>query len=135
MRSLSIRIRNLVRQFRANDRGSVSVELSVIMPVFLFLTFGAFEVANYQTLEGEIHHTVRTIGRSLSVGDLQAADAQAAVETSLASWGATPTISVNETASEVTLSVSVAVADIAMFSFLDALQSVSASSSLTFRKE
>ena len=136
MRSLSRGVLStLFDRFRKNDEASVTVELSVIMPVFLFLTFGAFEVANYQTLQGEIQHAVRSIGRSLAVGDIAAVDAQTAVATSLSAWGATPTTAVNETTSNVTLTVSVAVSDVSTFSFLDALQSLNASSSLTFRKE
>ncbi len=132
------RIHNLRRRlsrFRSNDRGVITVELAIVMPLFLFLTLGAFELANYQTLEGEVHHVVRTVGRSLSVGDIQAGDAAAAVSASLADWGGTPTTTVTETAGDITLRVSVPISGMSLFSFLDSLQAISAEASLTFYKE
>ena len=128
-------LRRLDNLLRRNTDGVVSIEIAVIMPMFLLLTFGAFELASYQILQGEVHHSVRDVGRSLSVGHMQAADAGTAVTADLVSWGANPVTTVTETTDDITLRVTVPLSEISTFNFLDTLLSMSAEASLTFRKE
>lgn len=123
------------RSFGRAKEGAVAVELAVIAPVFLFLAFGCFELAQFQMLESDVHHVVRTLGRSLSVGEMQSASVQTEVDTMLSEWGGSPNATVTETSNQVTLTVTTPISGISSFTFLSALQSMSARSTLTFRKE
>jgi len=124
-----------LRSLKTNEDGVISVELAVITPFFIFLILGAFEMANYQMLKGDVLHTVRTIGRQLSVGEMQTASANAAVNSELSSWSGVPVTGVVQTSTDITLTVSVPISSVPAFTFLDVFTGKAADASLTFRKE
>lgn len=111
------------------------MELAVVTPFFIFLILGGFEMANYQMLKGDVLHTVRTVGRQLSVGEMQIASAATAVNAELVSWGGVPLTGITESTTDITLTVSVPISSVPAFTFLDSFVGKAADASLTFRKE
>jgi len=81
------------------SEGSTSVELVFALPIFLLFAFGIFQFGFIFFVWNEMTNAAREGARRLAVDDtLSEADAQTQVQTALANWPATFTITACKTA-------------------------------------
>lgn len=102
------------RSWRRSKRGASAVEFALIVPILLAFVTGILDVGWLFFIEGAMADVARTVARDVSVGVTTTADAATEVQTRLANYGYTFAVSATEASNDVTVSISVPMADVAL---------------------
>ena len=130
----------LLRALGRDERGAAAVEFAFIMPILLLIFSGILQFGSVMFLENHMTNVAREASRRVAVGELTEATAATMVQGSLINWGVAYQVSVatadagggNE---DITVGISLPLADAALMDVLGLFETGSLSTSVTMRME
>lgn len=102
--------------------GATAVEMALVLPVLLMFVLGVIQFGSLFFLQHQMVSTANDVVRRLAVGDLDEAGAISEATGRLASWKASFSVDVDDTAlDEIGVAISVPLADAGIVHFIDFL--------------
>ncbi len=123
------------------DRGgAAAVEFAFILPIMLLLFSGIVQFGSIMFLENHMTNVARETSRRIAVGELAQADAASSVQQALVNWGVSYDDSVATTDvgggnQNITVAISLPMADAALMDVLGVFQSGNLTAAVTMRQE
>ena len=118
----------------AARRGAAAIEFGLLAPMLMTLAMGISEFAWLYHVENEMAYVARAVSRDVAVGIYQTAEAETEVTNRLSHFGYPFTVNVNEVANDVTIDITVPMADAALVNFLNLFGTGTLDASVTMRK-
>lgn len=130
----------LLRALGKDERGVAAVEFAFIVPILLVMFSGIVQFGSVMFLENHMTNVAREASRRVAVGELAQAEAATAVQGSLINWGVTYNVSVETSDAgdgneDITVAISLPMADAALVDVLGLFQTGNLSASVTMRQE
>ena len=124
-----------LRRFGKEDSGAVTVEFVLWVPVFILILALPVDATVLFKTQANMWTVARDVGRQMSTGLYNNAQALAYANQQFASWGIQGTANVAQTNGNVTVTVTVPVAEVAPFNIVNAFTSGTISATVVQRKE
>ncbi len=130
----------LLRALGRDERGAAAVEFAFIMPIMLLIFSGILQFGSVMFLENHMTNVAREASRRVAVGELTEADAAPMVQGALVNWGVTYQVSIatedaDDGNQDVTVAISLPLADAALMDVLGLFDTGNLSTSVTMRME
>jgi len=124
-----------LRRFGKEDSGAVTVEFVLWVPVFILILALTVDATVLFKTQANMWTVARDVGRQMSTGLYNNAQALTYANSQLASWGLPGTANVAQTNGNVTVTVSVPVTSVVPFNIVGAFTSGSISATVVQKKE
>ena len=133
------RAKGLRALWRDRD-GAAAVEFAFILPILLLLFSGIVQFGSIMFLENHMTNVARETSRRVAVGELAQADAAGSAQQALVNWGVTydvsvATIDVGGGNQDITVTISLPMAEAALMDVLGVFQSGNLTAAVTMRQE
>ncbi len=120
--------------------GAAAVEFAFIVPILLLLFSGIVQFGAIMFLENHMTNVARETTRRVAVGELNETDAESSAQQALVNWGVTydvsvATIDVGGGNQDITVTISLPMAEAALMDVLGVFQSGNLSAAVTMRQE
>lgn len=129
--------RRVVAGKRFGTRGAAAIEFALVMPVLLSLAMGIIEYAWLYYVENQMAYVVRAVARDVSSGVLPLNQAQARVVSRIGDHFpysfTVPPATFDAADSDVTVMISIPMADAALINFLNLFGSGTLNASVTMK--
>ncbi len=137
--SRATRAKGLHTLWRDRD-GAAAVEFAFIVPILLLLFSGIVQFGAIMFLENHMTNVARETTRRVAVGELNETDAESSAQQALVNWGVTydvdvATIDVGGGNQDITVTISLPMAEAALMDLLGVFQSGNLSAAVTMRQE
>ncbi len=132
--------RGIVRSCWRSERGVAAVEFAFIVPILLLLFSGIVQFGAIMFLENHMTNVARETTRRVAVGELNETDAESSAQQALVNWGVTydlsvATIDLGGGNQDITVTISLPMAEAALTDVLGVFQSGNLSAAVTMRQE
>ncbi len=123
------------------DRGgAAAVEFAFILPIMLLLFSGIVQFGSMLFLENHMTNVARETSRRIAVGELAQADAESSVQQALVNWGVNYQVAVTTSSAgggndDITVAISLPMAEAALMDVLGVFQSGNLTAAVTMRQE
>ena len=124
-----------------DERGVAAIEFAFVIPVLALLLTGIIQLGALLFLQSNMGDVARDTARRLAVGELTEANAPSFAEAQLVTWGGSFTVDpdmpdpADPNDRDVTVTISVPMADVSLVDIVGAFQSGNMSASSTIRQE
>ena len=85
-----------LRSFRKAQEGASAVEFAFTLPILALMLTGIIQFGLVLFLQNNMSNVARDASRRLAVGEIDAVQAETAIQGALVNWGATFTVTVTE---------------------------------------
>ena len=128
--------RRLVSQFLRDERGSVTIEFVLWVPIFVVILVAATDATILYLHHTEMWNVSRDVARRVAVGDITEADAAAVVQNEMFLYSRAYTVSTSDPADlDVKIMIQTSVRDASVFGFFEPVLDRYLTAMVTMRRE
>ncbi len=113
----------ILRRFTHDRRGTSAIEMAFSLPILLMVLTGIIQFGAMFFLQNHMGDVARDTARRVSVGQITAGQAQAYAEGELLNWNATFSVAVQELSDEVSVDITVPLAEASLVDILGLFKS------------